>query len=139
MNEQSASAGRGYLRVIVRKARETLPIEGAFVRIYSGEAGEGSVLLYSLRTNEDGITDTVQLTAPPAALSMKPGDPAPYGVYNITVQKDGYGTVENVGVPIFDGVISTQPVQLIPLSEFRTDGESELRIFETPTGENPLL
>ena len=139
MNGADNTSGRGYLRVIVRKARETLPIEGAFVQIYGGKAGEGSDLLYSLRTDTDGITDTVELTAPPAALSMKPGDPAPYGVYNITVQKDGYGTVENVGVPIFDGVVSTQPVQLIPLSEFRTDGESELRIFETPTGENPLL
>ncbi len=132
--------GRGYLRVNVRKARETLPIEGAFVQIYgSDEAGNNSGVLYSLRTDADGITETVELSAPPAALSMKPGDPQPYGIYNITVQKEGYGRVENIGVPVFDGVLSTQPVQLIPLSEFLDGEESEMRIFESPTGENPLL
>ncbi len=138
MNKENT--GRGYLRVVVRKARETLPIEGAFVQVYGSDAaGDNTDVLFSLRTDADGVSETVQLPAPPAALSMKPGDPAPYSVYNVTVQKDGYGRVENVGVPIFDGVVSTQPVQLVPLSEFAAGEESEMRIFETPTGENPLL
>ncbi len=133
-------AGRGYLRVVVRKARETLPIEGALVQIYGSDPeGDNTDVLYSLVTDEDGLTEVVELSAPPASLSMTPGDPAPYGVYNITVQKDGYGRVENVGAPVFDGVLSTQPVQLIPLSEFLAGEESETRIFESQSGENPLL
>lgn len=140
MNGQEMPAGRGFLRVAVRKARETLPIEGAFVQVYgSGAMGENTDVLYSLTTDEDGLTEVVELAAPPAALSMTPGNPAPYGVYNITVQKEGYGRVENVGAPVFDGVLSVQPVNLVPLSEFGDGDESEMRIFETPAGENPLL
>ena len=45
--------------------------------------------------------------------------------------------MRNIGVPIFDGVLSTQRVTLIPLSEFETDREE--RIVESVPGQNPLL
>ena len=43
----------------------------------------------------------------------------------------------NIGVPVFAGVVSTQPVTLIPLSEFEEDRPE--RILETPEGSNPLV
>lgn len=140
MNEPMMSSGRGYLRVSVRAAREALPIPDALVLVTgSDRENDDTDAIYSLRTDEDGLTEVVELSAPSASLSMTPGNPKPYGVYNITVQKDGYGSVENVGVPIFDGIVSTQPVALVPLSEFETDPEGERRTFGTPTAENPLL
>ena len=64
-------------------------------------------------------------------------NPAPFARYNVTVHKAGYGSVQNIGVPVFAGVVSTQPVTLIPLSEFEEDRPEQ--ILETPEGSNPLV
>lgn len=133
------NTGSGYLSVIVQTADGALPVPGASVTIYGTDAENGNTnLLYSLRTGGDGRTETVSLPAPPRALSMVPGNAAPYARYNIEVRRDGYAGVSNIGVPIFDGIVSTQPVALIPLGEFEAPGTTE-RFFETPSGESALL
>lgn len=130
--------GRGYLRVVVRTADGVLPLRDAEVLIYASDReNDNTGVLYSLRTDEDGRTEVVELDAPPRALSMTPGDPAPFARYNVTVHKEGYGSVQNIGVPVFAGVVSTQPVTLVPLSEFEEDRPEQ--ILETPEGSNPLV
>ena len=68
--------GSGFLRVRVTEASGTLPIEGAVVRITDypaeGESDSGR-LLYSLRSNADGLTPVVSLPAPPQATAVFPG------------------------------------------------------------------
>ena len=112
--------GSGFLRVRVTEESGTLPIEGAVVRITDypaeGESDSGR-LLYSLRSNADGLTPVVSLPAPPAGDSRVPGAAQPYAVYNISVTYDGYYPVEGVGVPVFDRVTAVQPVNLLPYSE----------------------
>ena len=70
--------GVGYLKIRATSTGGALPVEGAVVRIneYTPQ-GNGNVL-YSLRTNEGGLTETVSLGAPPAAESMMPGAARPY-------------------------------------------------------------
>ncbi len=134
------NTGEGFLQVQVWAGEEAIPIPDARVFIFGGDReGDGTGVLYSMRTDADGKTPVVPLLTPPASESMVPGSPAPFGRYNVTVQKEGYGTVENVGVPIFDGILSNQPVRLVPLSEFQTDREGVRRVYESPAGENPLL
>ncbi|MBO5670196.1 MAG: carboxypeptidase regulatory-like domain-containing protein [Clostridia bacterium] len=138
--QQTTPTGQGFLRVSVRAGRDAIPIPDALVLIHDDDrAGDSTDVLFSLRTDENGRTEAVPLPAPAASLSLTPGDLAPYGRYNVTVQKEGYGAVENVGVPVFDGVVSTQPVVLIPLTEFEPSPAGERRVFPSPTGENPLL
>lgn len=134
MNE----SGNGFLRIRVTEAAGTLPVEGAVVRIteYPGEedAAEGE-LLYSLRTDANGLTPIVSLPAPPAGESMAPGSAQPYAVYNISVTYDGYYPVEGVGVPVFDRITAVQPVSLLPFTEEdRIAGADNGRvmIYETP-------
>ena len=130
--------GSGYLRVVVRTAGGALPVANASVRIYaSDEENEESGVLYVLLTDRDGRTETVVLATPPRALSMVPGNPRPFGRYNVTVQKEGYGNVQNIGVPVFDGIVSTQNVTLVPLSEFEAS-RPEI-IVESGSGNNPLF
>ena len=131
-------SGSGGLRVFVQTAGGVLPVEGASGEIFGtdAEGGENGIL-YVLRSGRDGQTPAVNLPAPPRGLSMSPGDPMPYARYNITVRRDGYGTVQNIGVPVFDGVVSTQPVILVPLDAFETDRPE--KIMEMPAGGNPLL
>jgi len=109
--------GRGFLRIRVTSVNGSLPVENAIVTIsdYSDD-GEGEIL-YSLRTDSGGLTPTISLPAPPASESMKPGSVQPYALYNVAVLNEGYYTVENVGVMVFDNVVAVQPVNLTPLSE----------------------
>jgi hypothetical protein len=127
----------GYLQVVVRTADGVLPLRDAQVLIYDADPENDSTgVLYSLRTDGDGITPVVELAAPPRALSLTPGNPFSFARYNITVHREGYGSVQNIGVPVFSGVVSTQPVTLVPLSEFETDRPEQIR--ETPAGSDPL-
>ena len=134
MNE----SGNGFLRIRVTEAAGTLPVEGAVVRIteYPGEdaSAEGE-LLYSMRTDANGLTPAVSLPAPPAGESMTPGAAQPYALYNISVSYDGYYPVEDVGVPVFDRVTAVQPVNLLPFTEEdRIAGadNGRIMIYETP-------
>jgi len=134
MNE----SGNGFLRIRVTEAAGSLPVKGAVVRIteYPGEdaSAEGE-LLYSMRTDADGLTPAVSLPAPPAVDSMAPGAAQPYALYNISVTYDGYYPVEGVGVPVFDRVTAVQPVNLLPFTEEdRIAGadNGRIMIYETP-------
>ena len=121
----------GSLRVTVRSANGAFPVAGATVVITEG-GDEGGAVLYTLTTGEDGSTPTVVLSAPPRENSLQPGHPAPCARYNIEVRRHGYGTVTNLGVPIFEGVVSTQPVLLIPIGGSGRRGDEVLETAPTP-------
>ena len=133
------NTSEGYLKISVTEAGGTIPIENALVVIseYTGEteAENAGEVLYSLRTNEGGLTPTVPLPAPPAVESMRPGAAQPYSVYNVTVTYDGYYPIEGVGVPVFSGITAIQPFNMIPLSEAGKNSGVDFGryiIFETP-------
>ncbi len=134
----------GYLKVRVTEVNGTIPIENAVVTIsdYTSDpktdSGAGDVL-FSLRTNPGGMTETVTLMTPPTAESASPGAYQPYAVYNVTVEYPGYYSVIGVGVPVFPGVIAVQPVNLTPISEEGIlSGEigRRIMIFETPDSQS---
>ena len=135
MNNQP-TAGGGFLRVIVRTAGGALPVEGASVDIYGSDPGNGNTgILYSLETGIDGLTPPVELPAPPRSESLTPGTPTPFARYNVEIRKDGYNRVTNLGVPVFDGIVSTQPVLLLPTVK---GDETEESIVESPETGNAL-
>lgn len=131
-------SGTGYLRVRVTSAGGSLPVEGAIVKIYNyNEEGddEAGDLIYSLRTGSGGLTESVELSAPPVSESFEPGGAVPYSLYNISVTYSGYYPVEGVGVPIFDGIVAVQPVNLMPISEAESIAGAEngrIMLYETP-------
>ena len=127
--------GMGRLRIRVTEAGGALPVEGAVVTIAEYEDGGDGELLYSLRTDSGGLTETVTLPAPPASDSLKPGASRPYALYNVDISYPGYYPVENVAIPVFDRITAVQPVNLLPLSEQdRLAGAENNRvmIYETP-------
>lgn len=129
MNNQP-SGGNGFLRIIVRTAGGALPVEGASVDVYGSDAANGNTgLLYSLETGIDGLTPPVELPAPPREESLTPGTPTPFARYNVEVRKEGYNSVSNLGVPVFDGIVASQPVLLLPTVRGEERSES---IVESP-------
>ena len=111
------NSGVGRLIVKLRAARGAIPIEGGTVLIRPYTDGIDSPV-YTLRTDSSGMTDYVDLPTPSSAASLTPEERGPvYSEYNIISLKDGYYTVENIGVPVFDGITSVQTVEMVPLTE----------------------
>ena len=103
----------GYLVVKVSTARGAIPLGDAAVSI-RGNTPETSGVLYSLKTDRDGITEKVSLPAPARALSEAPGNPTPFSTWNIDVFKDGYVPVTFQNVPVYSSIVSVQPAVLVP-------------------------
>ncbi|MBO5261846.1 MAG: hypothetical protein J6B45_02250 [Clostridia bacterium] len=129
----------GFLIVKVKTASGALPVENAKVSIYEylpNENSVGSALLYSVLTDQDGKTPKLALDAKNKELSLSPGNVNPFSVYNIVVEKDGYYSNRYINVPIFQGITSIQPVELIPLLEYAKPNDdypnSTRRFIETP-------
>lgn len=109
--------GTGYLIIRVTTASEALPLEGATVTVY-GNRPDFSSVIARLLTGNDGLTPKIALMTPPRALSEVPGNGSDsYATYNLSVNKQGYSPVEMYGVPLFDGITSVQPADLIPLPQ----------------------
>ena len=106
--------GTGYLVVRVTTASEALPLQNATVTIYGG-LPDFSAAIARLQTGNDGLTPKIALAAPPRALSESPNSALPpFATYNITVDKEGYTPIRMYRAPIFDGITSVQPADMIP-------------------------
>lgn len=130
MNEINKN-GYGKLRARVTTAGITVPLEGAIVTVGKfTDGGKSEENIYYVKTDASGMTDYLLLEAPPSVNSESPDPTGPaYYSYNMTVSKDGYFTVKNIGIPIFDGISSLQPVVMIPLSADYT-GENMIVKYE---------
>lgn len=117
----------GFLSVIVRTANGAIPIEGAIVNVYENREtknGNGDFtnangyLLYTARTNSSGQAEKIALPTKSSALSQEPGNERPFMSYNVFASKEGYFDSDVINVPVFQGITSLQPINLIPLSEY---------------------
>lgn len=117
----------GTLTVVVHTAGGALPVPDAHVTISSIEEGNGD-FLRTVLTDENGRTPTLILETPPASTSLSPGGVRPYAVYNVRTEREGFYTNENHRVPLFAGVNSVQPVELLPLPPYENEAI-------TPTGD----
>ena len=115
----------GFLIVQAFSARGVLPVEGATVTV-SGTENDKTVLYHTVFTDRSGLSPLMSLPAVSAQLSMKPGAYQPYTVYTVRVQKAGYYPVENTRVPIYEGVVARQPVNLVPLPENQREGKPHI-------------
>ena len=127
----------GFLVIEAKTANGALPIENAKVSVYEYLPNkEKGKLVYSVLTDMDGKTTKMALKTKSKELSMNPDNKDPFSVYNISVERDGYYSNRYINVPIFQGITSTQPVELIPLIEYGKSGDdfpnNTRRFVETP-------
>lgn len=126
---ENTATGMGKLIIQTTTARDTIPVEGVSVTVSrpSGQEGVPPTLLYSAQTDRSGLTPVFDLEAPPRADSMQPGGKAPYARYDVQVAHPDFQPVSIVDVTIFDGIVSTLPVFLVPHSgDVRDDGQVEV-------------
>ena len=101
----------GYLRVFAVTASGAEPIEGAQVTV----SGNGTVVARSV-TDRDGYTQVIPLPTVDPALSLTPGNPAPYVPYTVLTVADGFRPVRHSNLPVYGNDFVTQTVMLTPLT-----------------------
>ena len=117
MNEEMDAIG--FLIVQALTANGALPVENATVYVYSyDDSAKSSQALYTLKTDSFGRTEKVALGALGRELSLTPEVKKPYATYNAVINADGFYESERINIPIFQGIISVQTVDLIPISEY---------------------
>ena len=127
--ENAAEGNYGGLIVEVKTARGALPVENARVEIRSGDT-----LLYTLFTDRNGRTERVSLSAPSIGLSLRPGVPNAFALYSVAVAKNGFHPFSFSSVPVFAGITSIQPAELIPENAFSpSEGSTEIFVQATET------
>ena len=108
--------GKFYVRCINDDTER--PIEGAFVRIsYSGDP-EGAI--ETLRTDSNGVTETISLSAPPVELSLQPQALQPYSEYTVFASAEGYESVNVEGNEIFGNETAILNIRMLPLARNNT-------------------
>ena len=111
----------GILRVQVFAANGSFPVPNATVRVYV-QLDDGEREVFSGITDVDGIADGIRLPAPDSSISFDENSTvAPYAVYKLRVERQGYAPAYFEGIPVFDSVKSIQPVGLVPLSADSSD------------------
>lgn len=107
----------GKLVVRVFKANGALPVPDAKVTISREEKGTAPTLVTTTTTDRSGFTPAITLPTVSAALSLEPGYDQPYATYLVQVQVPGYFTVDDLMVPVYSGITSVQPAEMVPLPE----------------------
>ena len=117
---QAPLSALGSLLVRVSTAGGFLPVEGADVRLF-GATEENRTIRYLLTTDRSGLSERVDLPTPPRELSLSPGNEAGFSRYHLEVFKQGFYPARYENIPLFPGVNSVQPVELIPLPLYRPE------------------
>ena len=118
----------GYIRVRAYQSRAELPLKDVAVAI---TATDGTAIALQL-TDRSGLTPPVAIPVPDPAAGQTPDTgEIPFAAVNIYARLKGYEQIENENVQIFPGIITTQDLEMIPLSEM--PGEYDKReLFITP-------
>lgn len=115
---QQDTPDKGRLRIQVQAAGRAVPVPDAVVDIsYSGDPDSQ---VEEITTDANGVTETVELNAPPLEYSMQPSGNQPYSEYTFRISAPGYETVTISGAEILPNETALQDVQMNPLEPDET-------------------
>ncbi|MCL2563548.1 MAG: peptidoglycan-binding protein [Oscillospiraceae bacterium] len=104
--------GKGYLILQVRSEDDALPIADAHITLKSPDGKA----LFEARTDANGDTEPLELTAPDKEHTLHEHDKGPtYSTWNVEVTKDGFLTAHIKNVQIIDTETAVLVVHMHPL------------------------
>ncbi len=125
------NAGVGRMKVQVFSGREAFPVVSARVQI-SKNFEDGERFFADELTDTSGIVEGVSLIAPKKDLAQENNEILPYSTYTIKVTHPYYITTLYTNVPVFDDVLSIQPVNLVPKTGTPSDDNEIIYVDEEP-------
>lgn len=109
--EDAESVGK--LQVRVLSSIGFLPVNGATITY--GFTGDPDGTLRTLSTDDSGLTQVIQLPAPPVSYSLTPDSPQPYSEITLEVTAPDYESGQISGIQILPGELALQTIFLRPL------------------------
>ena len=110
---QTNMSDAGQLQVRVTSSIGFFPVENASIEI--SYTGDPSSVIEKLSTDKNGVSETIDLDAPPLEYSMEPSENQPYSEYTIRVSAPDFNTITITGSELMPTVKSIQNVSLTPL------------------------
>lgn len=105
----------GFIHADVYAASEAVPIAGASVTVSKTVDGEITYSETKL-TDESGKTGLFEVETPPRSLSLqRDANTMPYETYNMRVEAADYLPAVIEGIQVFEGEVSLQPVEMLPI------------------------
>ena len=119
----------GYLQVRAFASSARIPLANV---AFSVQTPQGSLLAARL-TNRSGMLDApIPIEVPNRSAGLTPDTGVvPFTQVNLFARKEAYEQIESEHIQIFPGVMTTQNLPMIPLSEF-PDAYDTSEIFNTP-------
>lgn len=127
--------GEGTMRIKVASSLGQLPVPGASVSIFY--TAEPDTAIIQLTTDESGLTEEIELPAPPVQYSLEPSDVKPYAEYNIEVTAPGYEPVYVFGSELLANELSLQTIRMNPLEVTEEDEKTVVIPPHTLWGDYP--
>ncbi|MBW6411076.1 peptidoglycan-binding domain-containing protein [Clostridium weizhouense] len=120
-------ADKGSLKIQCFNGDNYIPVDGAKIYVKESNRMENATVPIQLTTNTIGLTDKIDLSAPPIEYSLDENSTKlPYSLYDITVQREGFQTLIIIGCQIFPDQVAYQRCNLI---ESRSNSRQE-RVIE---------
>ena len=107
----------GTLVTRVFTGRAELPIAGASVSVVKKDGDRLPDLLTVRVSGRGGDTAAYSIETPEPEQSQSPGNPEPYALVDLWVDRQGFQLLVVEDVPIFPGVTSVQDLPLAPMPE----------------------
>ena len=124
----------GFIKVQAYSGLGAFPVKGVRIRI-TKEIGGKEILFVNDVTDESGKTQARSLPAPNLSMSQTPGQPGalpPYSTYTLTAEKPDYITLIKRDLPIFPGVISIQPLEMLAVPKSQLTSQPIVSEEEEP-------
>ena len=121
-------AALGYIQVFAYASRARIPLEDVAVTITDQNNAAISMGL----TDKSGKFGPIELSVPDKYESLTPDPPQrPFTTVNIYARTNNFEQIEANDVQVFAGIITTQNLEMIPLSELPNQW-SKTEQFNTP-------
>ena len=123
----SNNIDKGNLQVQVVSAANSTPIPDA--RIFISYTGDPSTSIEQLTTDNSGKTELLELDTPPLEYSVNPTvENQPYSEYTLTINADGFESINISGTELLPLVTAIQNVRMRPLGI----NQNQAEIFVIP-------
>jgi peptidoglycan hydrolase-like protein with peptidoglycan-binding domain len=128
----------GQLKVQCLKGQSYIPVEGSKITVNPSSSNtRNGYSRVDLSTDSSGLTAVISLSAPPLEYSNEPSENAPYSLYDIKVERDGFEDAIIKDVQVFPDQTALQKVSLIERAETPSKAEELVVLPNTLFGNYP--
>lgn len=120
----------GYIQVHAYTSNAQIPLKDVAVAITDTT---GSAIALRLTNRNGQLDEPVQIIVPDLSASQTPNTGViPYALVNIYAKNENYEEIEAKNVQVFPNTVTSQNLELIPLSEL-PEFWNQVEIFDTPS------